>query len=382
MTTHLLQPDRIVLPDTTVEGALVEIVDGVIRDIRFELVPTEQRAARRLPGTLLPGLIDLQVNGAAGRSVQEATVEALDHIALEVAKHGASAFLPTLITEKWATLIERVRAVSEWIGSYHGAGATPLGLHVEGPFLLNAGAHDPDCLIDPSPARIDELLEAGAGKIALVTLAPSRADAPRAVRTLREAGVCISLGHGTGQTGIAECVAAGASMATHLFNAMGPSNHRDPGMANTLMDTPEVTCSLIPDGHHVHPVLVRQALKVLGVARCLLVTDSVSATGMPDGDYLLGHLPVSLKDGTVRNSDGTLAGAALTMSEAASRFLTMVPDATPWCLGQVAASNPARCIGASEWGSIEPGRRAEFALLADDGSLQRVRLDPMDVHGE
>ena len=192
---------------------------------------------------------------------------------------------------------------------------------------------------------------------------------------LRDAGITVALGHGRSQDGITECVDAGATMATHLFNAMGHGNHRDPGMANALMDNRDVTCCLIPDGHHVHPILVRQALKLLGVARCVLVTDSVSATSMPDGDYLLGHLPVTLKDGTVRTSDGTLAGAALTMSEAASRFLSMVPDASAWCLGQVAASNPARCINAREWGMIEPGRRAEFALLEDDGRLHRVCLD-------
>lgn len=371
MTTHLLQPERIVLPDAIAVGAVVEIVDGVIHDIRFGAEP----GAKRLPGTLLPGLIDLQVNGASGRSVQEATPEALDVIAQNIGEHGASAFLPTLITEEWTTLLEQVRATTAWAGNYSGTGATPLGIHVEGPFLANAGAHDPDCLIDPTPERVRDLIEAGAGKIALVTLAPSRTGAPAAVRALREAGITVALGHGRGQEGITECVDAGATMATHLFNAMGHGNHRDPGMANALMDKRGITCCLIPDGHHVHPILIRQALKLLGVARCVLVTDSVSATSMPDGNYLLGHLPVTLKDGTVRTTNGTLAGAALTMSEAAGRFLSMVPDASPWCLGQVASSNPARCINAREWGMIEPGRRGEFALLDDDGTLQRVCLD-------
>ncbi len=371
MTTHLLQPERIVLPDAIAVGALVEVVDGIIRDIRFEKDPS----ARQIPGTLLPGLIDLQVNGAGGRSVQEASTEALDHIAQCVGEHGASAFLPTLITEEWSALLAQVRCVAQWIENYRGAGATPLGIHVEGPFLINAGAHDPAWLIDPTSERIRELLDAGAGKIRLVTLAPGRAGAPAAVAALCEAGVTVSLGHGTGQQGISECVAAGATMATHLFNAMGNSDHREPGMAHTLMETQEVSCSLIPDGHHVHPILVRQALKLIGVARCILITDSVSATGMPDGEYVLGQLPVTLQNGTVRNADGTLAGAALTMAEAANRFLSMVPDASAWCLGQVASRNPAQCIAAKNWGVLEPGRRAEFALLQENGSLTRIDLD-------
>ncbi len=373
MTTHLLQPERIVLPDAIAVGALVEITDGIIRDIRFGKDPS----ARPIPGTLLPGLIDLQVNGAGGRSVQEASKEALDHIAQIVGEHGASAFLPTLITEEWSALLAQVRGLAQWIESYGGTGATPLGIHVEGPFLINAGAHDPSWLIDPTPERIDELLDAGDGKIRLVTLAPGRTGAPAAVAALCKAGVTVSLGHGTGPQGIAECVAAGATMATHLFNAMGNSDHREPGMAHTLMETDKVSCSLIPDGHHVHPILVRQALKIMGVPRCVLITDSVSATGMPDGEYLLGQLPVTLQDGTVRNADGTLAGAALTMSEAASRFLSMVPDASAWCLGQVAARNPAQCIGANDWGVIAAGRRGEFAVLQEDGSLTRIDLDSM-----
>ncbi len=353
-------------------GALVEVADERIVDVRFGTDP----GAQRLTGTLLPGLIDLQVNGIGGRGVDEATATALDHIATGVSEHGASAFLPTLITAPWSRLLEQVRAVAEWIEGYAGSGATPLGIHVEGPFLVNAGAHDPTCLIDPTPTRIAELLAAGRGKISLVTLAPGRDGAAAAVTSLCEAGVRVALGHGTGRDGIAECVAAGATMATHLFNAMGPGDHHEPGMAAALMDHQAIACSLIPDGHHVHPILVRQALKCLGVARVILVTDSIAATAMPDGDYRLGHLPVTLDDGVVRNAAGALAGAALTMFEAAQRFLAMVPDASAWCLAQLAASNPAHCIGAREWGVIEPGRRASFALLGNDGRLQRVTLDP------
>jgi len=371
VATHLLQPDRIVLPDAIAVGALVEISDGVIRDIRFETDPS----ARRLRGTLLPGLVDLQVNGAGGRSVQEATPEALDKIAMEVAGNGASAFLPTLITEEWRQLLEHVRAVAAWMDGDPCAAATPLGIHVEGPFLANAGAHDPRHLLDPTPERVTELLEAGAGKIRLVTLAPGRAGAPAATRALRDAGVTVSLGHGCGDQGVEACVQAGATMATHLFNAMGAGDHRDPGMANALMDNQAVTCSLIPDGHHVHPILIRQAVRLLGVARCVLITDSVSATGMPDGEYRLGDAPVTLANGTVRNQDGTLAGAALSMAQAADRFLAMVPDASAWVLAQVTSRNPARCIGATDWGTIEAGRRAAFALLGEDGGLQRVALD-------
>ncbi|MCA8955888.1 MAG: amidohydrolase family protein [Planctomycetes bacterium] len=368
MATHLLQPDCLVLHDRLVVGAAVEVEDGVVTGVR----DAAGDGARRLAGTLLPGFVDLQVNGAGGRSVPEATREALDHIAEAIARTGTSGFLPTLITAPWDQLMQQAGAVAEWIENYRGRGAQPLGIHLEGPFLVNPGAHDAAAMVDPTPERIDQMLTTCRGRLRLVTLAPSRRGAAEAVARLRSAGVSVALGHGVGSAGVVECVAAGATVATHLFNAMGPCSHRDPGMALALLDRPEVSCSLILDGYHLNPTIARQVLRSLGAARAVLISDSVAAAGMPEGTYRLGDKPVVLRGGAVRTEEGTLAGSALTMFAAADQLLQLWPEAGPWTVHRVAAHNPARLIGARGFGSIEVGARAQFNLLGADGSWEVV----------
>ena len=370
MASQLIQPDVVVLDQGQAQEVQVETADGVVRGIHFD----RGSEATRVEGTLLPGFVDLQVNGAGGRSVQEATPEALDEVARVSALHGGIAFLPTLITAPFDDLLAQVRGVADWIearaANPQPGAATPLGIHVEGPFLVTPGAHPPECLIDPTLPRVDALLEAGRSRIKLLTLAPSRDGAPEAVAALREAGVCVSLGHGSGTSGIAECVAAGAAKATHLFNAMGPWNHRDPGMPGTVLDSEALSCGLIADGIHVHEVWVRQAARCLGMERLVLVTDCASPMGMPDGDYLLSDMTVTLRDGAVRNEDGALAGSALAMFRAGENYLRWVRGADAASLARVASSNPASLVGAQDrFGGIAVGRAARFALLRTDGSL-------------
>lgn len=370
MSSRFIQPDAVVLEQGLAPGAQIEIADGLVKAVHLH----RDSEAERIEGTLLPGFVDLQVNGAGGCSVQEATPEALDEVARVSALHGGIAFLPTLITAPFDDLLQQVKGVADWIDSRlenpQPGAATPLGMHVEGPFLVTPGAHPPECLIDPTPDRIQALLEAGRGRISLLTLAPSREGAPQAVATLAKAGVCVSLGHGTGTTGIAECVAAGATKATHLFNAMGPWNHRDPGMVGTVLDSEGLSCGLIVDGIHVNQVWVRQASRCLGVDRLVLVTDCASAMGMPDGDYQLSDMTVTLRDGTVRNKDGTLAGSALTMFEAAQNYLRWIPEADAVSLARVASANPAALVRAqNRFGRIAPGVVARFAVLHADGTV-------------
>ncbi|HEB53915.1 MAG TPA: N-acetylglucosamine-6-phosphate deacetylase [bacterium] len=362
--------DRAVLPHAIQAGTRIAAVDG--RVVAVDQVPTGP-GAERLRGTLLPGFVDLQVNGAGGRSVDEATPEALDVVAEAVLAGGAVAFLPTLITCPWERLLQQVRDVAAWIGAWSGRGAEPLGLHVEGPFLTTPGAHDPSCLIDPTPERIDELLAAADGRLRLVTLANARDGAVDATRRLVAAGVTVALGHCDSADGFASCVAAGATMVTHLFNAMGRLHHRDAGPAALALDDERLSCPLIVDGVHVGAPMVRTAFRVLGPDRTVLVTDAVGAAGMPDGDYTLSGMQVTSRDGVVRDAAGNLAGSALTMALAARNFLAFVAEAGPWTLARVAAHNPARLIGADTYGALAPDRRAAFTLLGDDGSITCVR---------
>lgn len=333
-------------------------------------------APEPLRGDLLPGFVDLQVNGAGGRSVGEATPAALDAVARAVWSGGAVAFLPTLVTAPWDRLLDQLARVARWTAAWtpaDPAAAEPLGLHLEGPFLSVPGAHDASCLVDPTPARVDDLLAAAQGRLRLVTLASDRPGAAEATARLRAAGVAVAIGHVQRTEGLRECVAAGATAATHLFNAMGGVHHRAPGVAATLLDLPAVQCALIVDGAHLHPVTVRNAFRLLGPARTLLVTDAVAAAGMPDGQYELAGRPVRAAGGVVRDAEGRLSGSALTMGRAARNFLATVEGAGAWTLATIGAANPAALIGAGDYGAIAPGRRAAFTLLGDDGSVQALR---------
>jgi len=363
--------DRAVLPDIVIAGARVTVTDGKVVAVDAS---SGGATARRLAGTLLPGLVDLQLNGAGGRSVDEATAAALDTVAAAVFAGGAVAFLPTLITAPWPRLLEQIAAVSKWIGSWNGQGAEPLGLHVEGPFLDRAGAHDSRLFLDPTPERIDQLLAAAAGRLRLLTLSSSRPGAAAATARLLAAGTTVAIGHVAASAGFCECVAAGARLVTHLFNAMGPLHHREPGVAGLALDTAALSCALIVDGAHVHPAMVRNAFAILGPDRTVLVTDAVAAAGQPDGEYTLAGATVTLHAGVVRDAQGHLAGSALVMAQAARNFLATVPTAGPWTLARIAATNPAALVGAAAYGTLTAGKRAAFTLLGDDGSLQAARF--------
>lgn len=362
--------DRVVLPHAVLAGTRVAAVDG--RIVAVDHVAGGP-AAQRLRGTLLPGFIDLQVNGAGGRSVDEATPEALATVARAVAAGGAVAFLPTLITAPWDRLLAQVEAVAKWIEAWRGDGAEPLGLHVEGPFLLAAGAHDANCFVDPTPARVEQLLAAARGQLRLLTLAHARAGAAAAVAQLVARGVAVALGHCDRTDGFGACVDAGARSVTHLFNAMGPLHHRDVGVAGLALDDDRVSCPLILDGVHVHPAMVRLAFRCAGPDRLVLVSDAVGAAGMPDGDYTLSGIRVTATDGVVRDAQGRLAGSALTMAQAARNLLRFVPGAGVWTLARAAATNPAALLGNRHLGAIEVGRRAAFTLLGDDGTCRCIR---------
>jgi N-acetylglucosamine-6-phosphate deacetylase len=362
--------DRAALPDTVQAGCRIAAIDGKI--VAIDQVAAGPGAAR-LRGTLLPGFVDLQVNGAGGRSVDEGSREALDIVAQAVWNGGCVAFLPTLITAPWQHLLQQITAVADWIETWSGQGAEPLGLHLEGPFLQASGAHDSAHFVDPTPERVQQLLAAARGRLRLVTLAHARASAVAATAQFRRAGVTVALGHCDRIDGFAACVDAGATAVTHLFNVMGPLHHRDVGTAGFALDDERVRCPLIVDGAHVHPAMVRNAFRMLGPDRMILVSDAVAAAGMPDGNYALSGIPVMAKGGVVRDQQGRLAGSALTMALAARNFLQMVATAGPWTLARLAAGNPAALIGAASHGALQPGKRAAFTLLGDDGSYCAIR---------
>lgn len=363
--SRTIEVDRAVLGDRLVrDGVRVCITGDRIASIETGTGKTG------LEATLIPGPIDLQVNGAGGRGVEEATPEALDVIARAVFEGGASAFLPTLITAPFEILLAQIGAVAEWIEAAKAPGARPLGIHLEGPFLELAGAHDPEHLLAPTESRIRAVLAAARGQLKLVTLAPALPGASQAIEALVAAGVAVSIGHAAKPEQLNACLNAGASMATHLYNAMGPLHHREPGLADRLVDDERVCCAMIPDGVHVHPIMLRAAWNRLGIERCLIVTDCMAAAGMPPGRYKLSGKEVLYQDGEVRDAQGTLAGSAILMRAAIERFSNAIPACDASVLAAVASRNPAAVLKDAERGRIAAGMRAELALLHEDGELE------------
>lgn len=354
----------LLLDGTFVDGAVV-VERG--RIISIERGPRrDDLPVRRMPAAFVaPGLIDLQVNGGFGVSVGN-DPDALIHLAQELPRTGVTSFLPTAISAHAASYPGIFAAFAT---ARDAPGARPLGLHLEGPFLSTArrGAHRQESIDAADAALFDDLL--AQPDLRLMTVAPERPSAVDRIRRLRERGVVVSLGHSdaTYEAFVAGAN-AGATMATHLFNAMSPFEHRQPGAIGASLVDDRLTVGLIADGVHSHPASLLLTLNAKGPARIALVTDMVSAAGMPPGRYELGGQQVESDGVSVRLDDGTLAGSVLTLDQAVRNVVawTGTPAATALTL---ASEVPARVLGLKRIGRIEAGYQADLILFDPDLSV-------------
>lgn len=319
---------------------------------------------------LTPGFIDLHVHGGGGRSHEDGSAAIRASLAAHRA-HGTTRAVLSFVSDRPAALLPRLAEVAEL------AGANPmvLGSHLEGPFLSEQyrGAHDPALLTRPADAAVDALLEAARGTLRQITLAPELPGAAAAIPRLVAAGTAVAVGHTGADYAVArDAFAAGASILTHTFNAMPPLHHRAPGPIGAALADPGVTLELINDGVHVHPVL---AALLFGQApgRVALITDAMAAACSHDGDYALGSLAVTVRDGVARLSgDGAIAGSTLTLDAALRRSVAVCEvDLAEAVLALTAT--PAAAIGrGGDLGSLRPGYAADAVLLDRDLAVQRV----------
>jgi N-acetylglucosamine-6-phosphate deacetylase len=311
---------------------------------------------------IAPGFIDLQVNGFGGHDAATG-VEAVRQIALRLPETGVTGFLPTIIT---APLPDAVTfpAVAAEAGEGDGAGARVLGAHLEGPFLnpQRKGCHDASLMIEPSADNVRPLL---ANPCRLITLAPELPGGLEAIRTLTKAGVLVSAGHSdaTFEQGRA-AVAAGVRFGTHLFNAMSPLHHREPGLPGALLSAEQAVTGLVADGHHVHESLLAITLARKGEGGIALTTDQVAAAGMPPGRYQLGGFEVISDGRTVRRAEGMLAGSVATMPQLI-RIMAHLPGSSLRAALVMAALTPARALGLP-LGRIAPGAAADLVVIGRD----------------
>jgi N-acetylglucosamine-6-phosphate deacetylase len=350
-------------------GVAAALVDGILVqgdvEVQDGVVVGYGLAGRGGRGIAAPGFVDLQVNGFGGVDFLDADSAAYGRAGEALLETGVTAYLPTLITSAEDQTVAAMREVPA-----DRSRPRILGMHLEGPFLSPSrlGTHEASARRDPDPALLDRLL--AAGPVRLMTLAPELVGADLLIDRLLEQGVAVSLGH-TDAT-VAQANAAfdrGARSVTHLFNAMRPFLHRDPGIVGAALARDDVVVSIILDGIHLAPETAKTVWRAAR-GRLALITDAITGAGAAEGSYSLGNLDVHVHEGTVRGPDGVLAGSVLTMIEAVRNLIELgVPFEE--AVG-AATSTPARVLGDPELGRLDVGLPADVVVLNDRIEIERV----------
>ncbi|MFD5657602.1 N-acetylglucosamine-6-phosphate deacetylase [Streptomyces hirsutus] len=320
---------------------------------------------------LVPGFVDLHNHGGGGASFPSGTVDEVLKGIRTHRLHGTTTLVASTVTGDMDVLVRRAGLLAELAEQ-----GDIAGIHFEGPFIspCRKGAHSEELLRDPDPAEVRKLIDAAHGRAKMVTLATELPGGLDSVRLLAEHGVIAAVGHtdATYEQTVA-AIDAGATVATHLFNAMPALGHRAPGPITALLEDERVTVELINDGTHLHPAALQLAFHHAGPGRVAFVTDAMDAAGFGDGSYLLGPLEVEVADGVARLVEGgSIAGSTLTLDRALKRAVTV--DGLPVEHAVAALSaNPARLLGMDDRiGSLEPGKDADLVVLDADFTLKGV----------
>jgi N-acetylglucosamine-6-phosphate deacetylase len=360
---------RLLTPIGSVEYPLITVGDdGMIAEIESD--PTVPHAN----DTLTAAFLDIHTHGGLSHDVMTASPKDFVEFNHFLATRGVGQYLATTVTAPVDTTLRGLESIADEIERAH-EGATPIGIHLEGPFISHAkrGVHPVGDILPPSIQLFDSFQQASRGHIKLMTIAPEIPGAVELIAHATAEGVRISIGHTNATSPETQAgIDAGATSATHTYNAMRALDHRAPGVLGTVLDSSKLFAELICDGIHVAPELVRLWLKAKGPELAILVTDSMSAAGMPDGDYTLGMFDVAVAHGKallredLERGKETLAGSVLTMDKAVANVRAM----TGVTLGEavnLASANPARLLGLDP--AIRPGTIANFNRFGADGAL-------------
>ncbi|MEU1573691.1 N-acetylglucosamine-6-phosphate deacetylase [Streptomyces collinus] len=354
----MLTGATVVLPTGTVENGQVA-VDGT-RITR--VTPENAQVIDVTDRYVIPGFVDLHNHGGGGASFTSGSVDDILKGIHTHRLHGTTTLVASTVTGDMDSLTHRAGLLSELAEQGEIA-----GVHFEGPFIspCRKGAHSEALLRDPHPAEVRKLIDAARGRAKMLTLATELPGGLDSVRLLADHGVIAAIGHTDAtyeQT--VEAIDAGATVATHLFNAMPPLGHRSPGPIAALLEDDRITVELINDGTHLHPAALQLAFHHAGARRVAFITDAMDAAGFGDGRYWLGPLEVEVADGVARLvEDGTIAGSTLTLDRAFKRAVTVdglsVEDAVT-----ALSATPARLLGMADTiGSLEPGKYADLLIL-------------------
>ncbi len=374
----VLTDARVVVPGGVLDPGWVHVDGSRIAAVGSARPPVTD-ASRSIAGRwIVPGFIDLHAHGGGGSSMLSGDPSEIAAAAAFHADHGTTRIVASLVSAPLDETLMALAAIREASRDPGPGRAIVAGSHLEGPFInpARAGAHDPAHLLAPDIATFERLLGAADTTLRVITIAPELPGGLDLVRRAAGSGVVVAIGHSVADQEVATAAFdAGASLVTHLFNAMPGIDHRVPGLATTALLRGDVTCELINDGVHLHDDTARLALAAAGAARVALVTDAIPAAGLPDGTHRLGSAEIEVREGVARMAgSATLAGSTLTMDRSFRRAVHEL-GLSPVDVSQSASSTPARVLGIDDTtGSIAAGLAADLVVLDEELRVEAVMI--------
>jgi N-acetylglucosamine-6-phosphate deacetylase len=373
----IIAAHQVVTAERVFNDHIVRIEKGRIIEVRPE--EKEDRPAHR-GSYLIPGMIDLHTNGAGGADAADGRHKDLETMSETLAQHGCTSFLPTIITGHPEGLVRSLADLAATLDASF-SGAKPLGIHLEGPFISpeQRGVHRSECIQPGSREVFETYYDASGQWMKMLTLAPERPGCMELIPYARERLPIVSLGHTAADHETAlEAFKCGANLITHVFNAMDSLHHRKPGLLGAALVDPSVAVELIADGVHVHSDVVRVLFRIKGAKKVILVTDAMSAAGMPDGRYRIGNLEAIMKDGICRDEEGRLCGSTLQMDRSLQLLREWLLETEFLSLSDLvntATLQPAQLLGLKKKGEVRTGFDADLVLMDEDFSVLKTWVE-------
>ncbi|WP_088834862.1 N-acetylglucosamine-6-phosphate deacetylase [Paenibacillus tyrfis] len=380
MTNNWITNVRVALVDQVLPLASVLVENGRIAAVK-EGGHEGPNVIDGQGGLLIPGMIDVHIHGADGLDMMDGTPESIEAVSRACVRTGCTSFLATSVSSTIEQLLAMIECVRRVAG--HEPGARIVGIHMEGPYLhpKRKGMQNERYLRHPDLAEMEEILRQTGDLMKMVTLAPELPGGKELVAYLVAKGIIVALAHSDATYEEAkEAFALGASHMTHCFNGMRPIHHREPGLIVAALEDERVSLQAIVDGVHLHPAIVRLMHRVKGPEGMVLITDALQAMGLGDGTYLFGGHQVEVKDGVARLQDGSLASSTVTMNLALRQTVELgIPLHEAVAM---ASTTPARILGLTGKGRIEPGADADIVLLDADYNVRWTMIEGEMVYGQ